>query len=108
MLLSGGGLAWRLFWLRSRHHWRVLRGVCRRRQLAEPGQRHAAVAGCVVGFEADDATPWGEADWSVLVTGRAEVVRRDTERLDRLGVRPWRADSHWIRIASDVVSGRRL
>jgi uncharacterized protein len=72
-----------------------------------PGTKlDAAVAGNVVCFEADDVD--AHAGWSVLITGRAAVVTGDTSRLDQLVARPWPANSHWVRIPGDVVSGRRL
>ncbi len=72
-----------------------------------PGTKlDAAVAGCVVCFEADNADESGDAGWSVVVTGRAGVAG-DTSRLEELGVPDLLAESGWIRIPADVVSGRR-
>jgi uncharacterized protein len=64
-----------------------------------------------VAFEADDYDPRTRTGWSVLVKGRAEVVREDAEiqRLSRLGLYPWvTAVDHpfWIRIRPTSVTGR--
>jgi nucleotide-binding universal stress UspA family protein/nitroimidazol reductase NimA-like FMN-containing flavoprotein (pyridoxamine 5'-phosphate oxidase superfamily) len=64
-----------------------------------------------VAFEADDYDPRTRTGWSVLVKGRAEVVREDSEiqRLSRLGLYPWvTAVDHpfWIRIRATSVTGR--
>ena len=62
-------------------------------------------------FEADDYDPRTRTGWSVLLQGRAEVVREDAEiqRLSRLGLYPWvtAADRpFWIRIRPTSVTGR--
>ena len=49
--------------------------------------------------------------WSVVVTGRAEVIYEDAEiqRLSRLGLHPWVTAAErpfWIRIRANAVSGR--
>ena len=64
-----------------------------------------------VAFEADDYDPRTRTGWSVLVKGRAEVVREDAEiqRLSRLGLYPWviAVDRpFWIRIRPTSVTGR--
>ena len=64
-----------------------------------------------VAFEADDYDPLTRTGWSVLVSGRAEVVSEDAEiqRLGRLGLYPWvTAVDHpfWIRIRPTSVTGR--
>ena len=64
-----------------------------------------------VAFEADDYDPWTRTGWSVLVKGRAEVVREDAEiqRLSRLGLYPWVTAvdrPFWIRIRPISVTGR--
>ena len=67
-------------------------------------------------FEADHYNEQTRTGWSVLVTGRAEVVdaEADIQRLglslSRLGVYPWvTAARHpfWIRIRPTSVSGRQ-
>jgi nitroimidazol reductase NimA-like FMN-containing flavoprotein (pyridoxamine 5'-phosphate oxidase superfamily) len=70
----------------------------------------AAVQDRVVCFEADGhEVPDG--DWSVLVTGRAEIIRNPQvlERAGRLPLRPWSShpSDRFIRIPAEVVSGRR-
>jgi nitroimidazol reductase NimA-like FMN-containing flavoprotein (pyridoxamine 5'-phosphate oxidase superfamily) len=71
----------------------------------------AAVHDRVVCFEADgQESPDGDG-WSVLVTGRAEIIRNPQvlERAGRLPLRPWptRLNDRFIRIPAEVVSGRR-
>ena len=66
-----------------------------------------------VTFEADHYDPRGRTGWSVLVTGRAEMVYDDAEiaALDRLGLEPWPDAinrSFWVRIRPVAVTGRRL
>ena len=67
-------------------------------------------------FEADHYNEQTRSGWSVLVTGRAEVVEAEADiqrlalSLSRLGVYPWvTAVRHpfWIRIRPTSVSGRR-
>jgi nitroimidazol reductase NimA-like FMN-containing flavoprotein (pyridoxamine 5'-phosphate oxidase superfamily) len=72
----------------------------------------AAVHHRVVCFEADGPEPAdGGGGWSVLVTGRAEIIRNPQvlERAGRLPLRPWspRRSDRFIRIPAEVVSGRR-
>jgi nitroimidazol reductase NimA-like FMN-containing flavoprotein (pyridoxamine 5'-phosphate oxidase superfamily) len=67
----------------------------------------------VVAFEADSYDPQAGSCWSVLVTGRAEIVYDDDEvrRLDSLGLQPWATQvdrPFWIRIRPTSVSGRRI
>src|SRR3954454_14370824 len=66
----------------------------------------------VVAFEADHVDPSGESAWSVCVTGMAWELRRPDElRLaGLLPLEPLPASwmDHFVRIRSDVVSGRRL
>lgn len=73
----------------------------------------AAESENAVTFEADHYDPRGRAGWSVLVTGRAEMVYDDAEiaALGRLGLEPWpdAVDrSFWVRIRATAVTGRRL
>lgn len=79
-----------------------------------PGAKlEAATRASSVGFEADDWDEETRSGWSVVITGRAEVVDADieVERLEEIGVDYW-ADSvdrpFWVRIRPNVVSGRRL
>ena len=63
-------------------------------------------------FEADHYHEQTRSGWSVVVTGRAEVVDAgaDVQRLARGGLRPWvTAVQHpfWIRIRPTSVSGRQ-
>lgn len=66
-----------------------------------------------VAFEADSYDPAGEAGWSVVVQGRAEVVEEDAEvaRLGQLGLRKWgqgKAERpFWVRIRPFAVTGRQ-
>jgi uncharacterized protein len=66
----------------------------------------------LVAFEADAYDEQTRSGWSVLVTGRAEVVYEEAEiqRLSRHGLHPWpTAVEHpsWIRIRPTSVSGRQ-
>jgi nitroimidazol reductase NimA-like FMN-containing flavoprotein (pyridoxamine 5'-phosphate oxidase superfamily) len=66
----------------------------------------------LVTFEADEYDEQTRSGWSVVVTGRAEVVyeEAEVERLGRRGLHPWvSAVEHpfWIRIRPTAVSGRQ-
>lgn len=69
-----------------------------------------ALIACVVCFEVDVLDDSGEWAWGVNVTGEAEGVysRRDVARLERLGVDvpPW--ETHWLRVPTTWITGRRL
>ena len=63
-------------------------------------------------FEADHYDEQTQSGWSVVVTGRAEIVEAeaDVRRLARRGLHPWvTAVQHpfWIRIRPTSVSGRQ-
>jgi uncharacterized protein len=65
----------------------------------------------LVTFEADEYDEQTRSGWSVVVTGRAEVIYEDAEiqRLSRLGLHPWVTAMErpfWIRIRANAVSGR--
>lgn len=65
----------------------------------------------LVTFEADEYDEQTRSGWSVVVTGRAEVIYDDAEveRLSRLGLHPWVTAVErpfWIRIRANAVSGR--
>jgi len=66
----------------------------------------------LVCFEADDYDERARAGWSVVVTGRAEVIYEESEvqRLNQHDLHPWvSAVEHpfWIRIRATSVTGRR-
>ncbi|MER5866354.1 pyridoxamine 5'-phosphate oxidase family protein [Kitasatospora sp. NPDC002040] len=72
-----------------------------------------ALDGTVAAFQADLLDPVSRTGWSVLVHGRAEVVRDPAEhqRLLRSGPVPWVGGSQqpmFVRIAPELLSGRRL
>jgi nitroimidazol reductase NimA-like FMN-containing flavoprotein (pyridoxamine 5'-phosphate oxidase superfamily) len=72
----------------------------------------AAEGQSLVAFEADEYDEQTRSGWSVLVTGRAEVVYDEAEvqRLSRRGLHPWASAVErpfWIRIRATSVSGRR-
>lgn len=74
----------------------------------------AALGGSVVAFESDDVDPLEHCGWSVVVTGVAEPIADpaslpvEAHRAPRW-IRTGRAaDDNWIRIPTDIVSGRRL
>ena len=65
----------------------------------------------LVTFEADEYDEQTRSGWSVVVTGRAEVIYEDAEiqRLSQLGLHPWVTAVErpfWIRIRANAVSGR--
>lgn len=65
-----------------------------------------------VAFEADNYDDITQSGWSVMVSGRAEVVEDDAEidRLSRLGLYSWASAldrPFWIRIRPTSVTGRR-
>ena len=65
-----------------------------------------------VAFEADNYDDITQSGWSVLVSGRAEVVEDDAEigRLSQLGLQSWASAldrPFWIRIRPTSVTGRR-
>lgn len=69
-----------------------------------------SLIGHVVCFEVDVLDEAGEWHWGVNVTGEAESVYPDADvaRLDALGVRvpPW--ETHWVRLPTTLITGRRL
>ncbi|MEU7085253.1 pyridoxamine 5'-phosphate oxidase family protein [Streptomyces achromogenes] len=71
-----------------------------------------AVEGAVVAFEADEFDAAARSGWSVVVTGRAALVTDPGERarLARCGPDSWMPlrDGVFVRIAPDLVTGRRL
>jgi len=72
----------------------------------------SAEDGNVVAFEADNYDDITQSGWSVMVSGRAEVVEDDAEiaRLSRLGLYSWASAldrPFWIRIRPTSVTGRR-
>lgn len=71
-----------------------------------------AVDGAVVAFEADEFDAAARSGWSVVVTGRAALVTDPAERarLARCGPDSWMPlpDGVFVRIAPDLVTGRRL
>ena len=71
-----------------------------------------AVDGAVVAFEADAADVEAHSGWSVVVTGRAEIVTDPAEvaRLERIGPRSWAPSPRevFVRIEPELVTGREL
>ena len=72
----------------------------------------AAEGQSLVSFEADEYDEQTRTGWSVLVTGRAEVVydEAEVERLSQRGLHPWATAVErpfWIRIRATSVSGRQ-
>jgi nitroimidazol reductase NimA-like FMN-containing flavoprotein (pyridoxamine 5'-phosphate oxidase superfamily) len=78
-----------------------------------PGAKLDAVrGGRPLTFEADDLEPALRTAWSVLVTGRAEIVTDsdETARLRELPLNPWiRSPAQsFVRLTPHHVSGRRI
>jgi nitroimidazol reductase NimA-like FMN-containing flavoprotein (pyridoxamine 5'-phosphate oxidase superfamily) len=72
----------------------------------------AAEGQALVAFEADHYEEQTHSGWSVLMTGRAEVVdeEADVQRLNRHGLRPWVhavQRAFWIRVRPTSISGRQ-
>ncbi len=63
-------------------------------------------------FEIDGIDHSDETGWSVIVQGVVEEITNVAElrRLEQLGLRPWAPGDkpHWLRIRTNVVSGRRI
>ncbi|HUR78474.1 MAG TPA: pyridoxamine 5'-phosphate oxidase family protein [Acidimicrobiales bacterium] len=68
-----------------------------------------SLIGCVVGFEVDALGDSTDDSWFVNVTGEVREVEAETdiERLEKLGVPELLTESHWVRISTKVVFGRR-
>lgn len=80
---------------------------------SSPGSKLTAAAQrAVVAFEVDDVDNMYHSGWSVLVVGPASEItdRAELERAERLPLTPWAPGSkgHYIRIRSELVSGRRI
>jgi nitroimidazol reductase NimA-like FMN-containing flavoprotein (pyridoxamine 5'-phosphate oxidase superfamily) len=77
------------------------------------GSKLAAAEGQnLAAFEADYYDGQTRSGWSVLVSGRAEVIdaEADVRRLSRRGLHPWAAAVQrpfWIRIRPASVTGRQ-
>ncbi len=77
---------------------------------------HRAGDGGSMSYEIDDHDVATRSGWSVLVTGRAEVLRGDdASRLDALAPRSWTSfgnspagDVSWVRIRAEEISGREI
>lgn len=65
----------------------------------------AALRNAVVAFEVDDFDETGEAGWSVLFVGRAAVQLEPPAPPVEVGRR---VDGPWIRITTELVTGRRV
>ena len=59
-------------------------------------------------FQVDGLEPGRPSGWSVLIQGNATELEDGDRELLRL--QPWApgAKSHWVRIAPDLVTGRRI
>jgi uncharacterized protein len=72
----------------------------------------AAVRSATVAFEIDHLDSVFQTGWSVLVTGRAELIIAESElaHVRTLPLRPWSSHekSNWVRVPVDEVSGRRV
>ncbi|MFE2111326.1 pyridoxamine 5'-phosphate oxidase family protein [Kitasatospora sp. NPDC059463] len=68
--------------------------------------------GTVVAFQADQLDPVTRTGWSVLVHGRADVLRdpEQVRRALRSGLRPWVGDPDpmFVSLVPELISGRRL
>jgi nitroimidazol reductase NimA-like FMN-containing flavoprotein (pyridoxamine 5'-phosphate oxidase superfamily) len=80
-----------------------------------PGAKLSAAVYRNVSFEVDQIDVTNRSGWSVLVTGRAELLGDDRsaellERAKALHIEPFDAgDKHmWVRIVPNAVTGRRV
>ncbi|MEY9214587.1 pyridoxamine 5'-phosphate oxidase family protein [Thermobifida halotolerans] len=78
-----------------------------------PGSKLAqATQDTVVAFEVDDYDVTERTGWSVMVIGLGRAVDDPAERavLEALPLNPWApgSRSHYIRIVTDIVTGRRI
>jgi nitroimidazol reductase NimA-like FMN-containing flavoprotein (pyridoxamine 5'-phosphate oxidase superfamily) len=77
-----------------------------------PGTKlRAAAANAVVAFEVDNIDPVDHTGWSVMVQGVASELTDEAtvQRAQRAPLTPWaRQNGCYLRIACQVVSGRRL
>jgi nitroimidazol reductase NimA-like FMN-containing flavoprotein (pyridoxamine 5'-phosphate oxidase superfamily) len=75
------------------------------------GSATLTCVGSIVAYEADNVDPVTQTGWSVIVTGRAELVEEPSavERYATM-VRPWveHEIAYVIRIKADVINGFRL
>lgn len=78
----------------------------------DPGAKlMAASAGQVLCLEIDDVDPFAHTGWSVLVTGKAEVLTEpdDLSAAARLPLRPWiGTGSAYVRICATLITGREI
>lgn len=80
---------------------------------SSPGSKLTAAAQrAVVAFEVDDVDNMYHAGWSVLIVGPAYEIIDGTEleKAHALPLTPWAPGTkgHFIRIRSEIVSGRRV
>lgn len=80
---------------------------------SSPGSKLTAAAQrAVVAFEVDDVDGMYHSGWSVLIVGPAYEITDPAElaRAQSLPLTPWAPGTkgHYIRIRSEIVSGRRV
>lgn len=80
---------------------------------SSPGSKlTAAVERAIVAFEVDNADAMFHSGWSVLVVGPAHEITDPAELAlaERLPLTAWApgAKGHFIRIRSEIISGRRI
>ncbi|MEU7864716.1 pyridoxamine 5'-phosphate oxidase family protein [Nonomuraea sp. NPDC049141] len=79
---------------------------------ARGGMLDAIQHGVPLTFEVDDVEPALRVGWSVVLSGRADVVtdRDQVRRLEQLGGAPWVAltEPVFVRLPLREISGRRL
>ena len=72
----------------------------------------AALRSATVAFEIDHTDPVFQTGWSVLASGRAELVTgaHDLAHAATLPLRPWASHemSNWVRVHLDELTGRRV
>ena len=72
------------------------------------GSKLRTLRGTPVSFQLDDIDPTHRTGWSVLVRGRAyEATHWEIDHLDLTAWAPG-DKSHWVRVAPDAITGRRI
>lgn len=80
---------------------------------SSPGSKLTSAAQrAIVAFEVDDTDAMYHSGWSVLVVGPAHEITDPAElaKAQSLPLTPWApgAKGHYIRIRSEIISGRRV
>ncbi len=78
---------------------------------SETGQKlKAAASGAVACLQIDRFDRFGHTGWSVLATGRLQLLRDDALEAHEMPVVPWGlgSETHLIALSIELLSGRRI